>query len=145
MEAVNDLPLYQALNTAAFLIFLIALYLLVRSVSRLGHQKEGRAMKSSQKRFVALEKDYRWRRVKVAYFALTPLVLFVVTGVTYGTDGRGILQSQYDYQLERASDRFNTIFCLLITLLLLWAFYRYFLPQVYHLLSRLIRYMRSTP
>lgn len=102
-------------------------------------------MKSSKKRFVELEKDYKWRRLKVVYFALTPLVLFTVAGITYGANSRGALQSQYDYQLERASDRFNTMFCLTITLLLLWTFYRYFLPRAYYYLSRLFRYMRTTP
>lgn len=132
-----------AMNVIAFLIWMIAVYLTVRSILRLGKEVPGKQLRSARKRFVELEKDYKWRRLKMVYLVWGLLVMFVVIAATYQPGEQAPLQTLSDYKLEEAQARFDTIMNLLLTTLVLWGVYRFLLPKFYEYYRGLRAYLKA--
>jgi hypothetical protein len=142
-QATLDLLSQQrTANIIAFAILLIVFLSVLRSILRLGKEElPGKRLKPAKKRFMELEKDYKWRRLKVIYLMIGVLSIFIVIGMSYGQDERAALQTLDEFELERAEARFETIGNALVTVLILWAVYRFSMPGFYERLKNFRAYL----
>lgn len=131
------------MNVIAFLVWIILVFLAVRSILRLGKEAPGKRLKPARKRFVELEKDYKWRRLKVSYLVFGALVMFIVIGTTYQPGEQAPLQTLSDYRLEESQARFDTIMNLLLTTLVLWGAYRFLMPKFYGYYKGMQAYLKA--
>ena len=131
------------MNIIAFLVLVIVVYLTVRSILRLGKEIPGKRLKPPRKRFVELEKDYKWRRLKVGYLVFGLFIMLLVIAATYQPGERAPLQSLGNYRLEEAQERFDTIISLILTTLILWGAYRFLMPKLYEYHKGLRAYLKA--
>ena len=137
-QTAHDLALQNLVNTACFILLLYVTFRVGRAVMRSGIAPK-RTQKPSEKLLIELEKDYRWRRIKIMYLLAGLGVMLLVAGLAYGADeytATGFIQPTALYHLERAQDRFWAIGCMFITLGLLWVCYRQWLPRLYVYVKR---------
>lgn len=143
-QATSGLSEYQAVNAALFIVLIVLVSVAIFSVVRYTKRRPNDA-KSLRVMFIELEKDYRWRRLKVAYLIASILILLIVIGASYGTDAQGICQTIYDFEVERAKARMGVAFWAILTTLVLWAGYFLILPTIYRFIKNTKKYLSNNP
>lgn len=142
-QATSGLSEYQAINTVLFITLIVITLIALISIIRFSKLKPSSQAEPFKARFIELEKDFGWRRLKVAYLIGSAIVILSVIGISYGTDVRAPLQTIYDFEVERAEDRMGTAFTAIITTLLLWAGYFLLLPLIFQAISKTKKYLRK--
>ena len=142
-QATSGLSEYQAINTVLFIVLIALVFIAIFSVVRYTKRRPNDA-KSRRSRFIELEKDYKWRRLKVVYLITSILILLIVIGASHGTDTQGICQTIYDFQVERAEARMGVAFWAIVMSLVLWAGYFLVLPAIYRFISGIKNYLSKT-
>jgi hypothetical protein len=133
----SSLMTYKYVNTIAFLALITVTLIAVRLILRLGNEMSGK------KRFIELEKDYKWRRLKVAYLITGAFVMLIVIALSYGPGEIAPLQTRYDFELEKAEASLTTITHLFLTITILWLIYRFLLPLAYRGILRIKVYLQK--
>ena len=142
-QATSGLSEYQAVNAALFIVLIVLVFVAIFSAVRYTKRRPNDA-KSRRAMFIELEKGYRWRRLKVAYLVTSILILLIVIGTSYGIDARGICQTIYDFEVERAKARMGVAFWAILTTLALWVGYFLVLPTVYRFIGGTKKYLSKT-
>jgi len=143
-QTSSDLSAIQAVNTVLFIVLIIVAIIAVVTVVKFSKHKPGIKVTPYRAKFIELEKDFRWRRLKVVYLIASVLIVFAVIGMTYSEDMRAPLQTYQDFQEERAMDRMGTAFSAIVTTLLLWGGYFLALPLVHRFMGGTKRYLSDT-
>ena len=142
-QATSGLSEYQAINAVLFIVLIALVFTAVLTVVRYTKRRPTDA-KSRRATFIELEKNYRWRRLKVVYLIASILILLIVIGASYGTDVQGICQTIYDFEVERAKARMGAALLAIVMSLVLWAGYFLVLPTIYRFISGTKNYLSKT-
>lgn len=134
-QTSSDLPTIQAVNTVLFIVLIVVAIIAIVTIVKFSKHKPGMKVSPYKAKFVELEKDFRWRRLKVVYLIVSVLIVFAVIGMTYGEDMRAPLQTYQDFQEERAMDRMGTAFSAIVATLVLWGGYFVALPLIHRLVA----------
>lgn len=142
-QTSSDLPAIQAVNTVLFIILIVVAVIAIVTIVKFSKHKPGMKVSPYKAKFIELEKDFRWRRLKVVYLIASVLIVFAVIGMTYGEDMRAPLQTYQDFQEERAMDRMGTAFSAIATTLVLWGGYFVTLPLIHRFVVGTKTYFRD--
>lgn len=140
-QATSGLPEYQAINTVLFIILMVIATAALANIIRFSKPRPGKRTDPFKIKFIELEKDFRWRRMKVVYIVASVVIISIVIGASYGTDTQAQLQTIYDFEVERANDRAEAAFMGILTTLFLWGGYFVFMPTTYKLLMKAKQYL----
>ena len=143
VQTTSDLTLYQIIGTILFIIFIVIFILAIMKAVKFSKHKPGMNNNRRRTKFIELEKDFRWRRLKVAYLISSVLIILIVIGITYTQDTQAPLQTYQDFREERALERIGTIFGMIVTTLVLWGGYFVVLPFVYKFMVSIKGYLHN--
>ena len=141
-QATSGLSEYQVVNTILFIVLIAFILIAIFNVARYTKRKT-KDPKSRRSMFIELEKDYRWRRLKVVYLIASIIILLIVIGASYGTDTQRMCQTIYDFEVERAEARMGVALWAIMTTLILWIGYFLILPAVYRLIKNTKKYLTN--
>lgn len=142
-QATSGLTEYQAINAVLFIVLIgLIVAALINIVRYTKHNPTGHTGPLRAK-FIELEKDYKWRRLKVAYLVFSVIVILIFIGASYGTDTQGVCQTIYDYEVERAEARMAVAISAIVAVGLLWGGYFIALPAIHKSVGWLKGYLRK--
>lgn len=143
-QATSGLTEYQAINTVLFIVLIgLIVAALINIVRYTKHNPNGHTGPLRAK-FIELEKDYKWRRLKVAYLVFSVIVILIFIGASYGSDTQGVCQTIYAFEVERAGARMGVAIGAIVVTGLLWGGYFVVLPAFYRFTKGLSKYLRKT-
>ena len=76
-------------------IWVLAIYLVIKLIVKLVRGDLKRSNKELNRKTKELEADYRWRRLKVAYIALSTIIVLFATGTAYSSTVHQTLWGTY--------------------------------------------------
>lgn len=140
-QSTDSLASYQLINAVLFIILIVMILAVMSTIIKSGRLKKGKSNDKLNEKFVELEKDYRWRRLKSIYAIITVVIILGVIGVVYGSGAQ--VPPYANFEIERAADRTGTAFAAIVTTLILWWSYFYILPKLFGLICKSKEYLRN--
>ena len=141
-QATSGLTEYQAINTVLFIVLTGLIVAALINIVRYTKHNPKAHTGPLRARFIELEKDYKWRRLKVAYLVLSVIVILIFIGASYGTDTQGVCQTTYAFEVERAGARMGVAIGAIFATALLWGGYFALLPHIYKMMNNTINYLK---
>jgi hypothetical protein len=100
-------------------------------------------LSKSKARLDQLERDHKWRLVKVVYIVLAVLIVVVIGYTTYESSklvynkgeiwSKALLDARRPMSnpIDRGGDKSNTFWAVFLSTTVLWGVYRFLLPKLY--------------
>ena len=141
-QATSGLTEYQAINTVLFITLIGLIIIAFLNIVRYTRRGSSRHIGPLRAKFIELEKDYKWRRLKVAYLVFSVIVILIFIGASYGTDTQRVCQTIYAFEVERAGARMGVAIGAIFATALLWGGYFALLPHIYKMMNNAINYLK---